>query len=109
MASAETPVSTQNGRYRQIFPVLTAAQIETARRFAGPARRYEPGALVYGLGERNAPTILVLSGVLQVRRLDAAARLAGEQRRERDRPQADAAIGKKMSPRRFQKAGFMRL
>ncbi len=37
MASAEKPPTTQESRYRQMFPVLSAAQIETARR--SPARR----------------------------------------------------------------------
>ena len=70
MASAETPAPL-DGRYRQVFPVLTAAQIETVRRFAGPTRTYEAGALVYGLGERHAPALLVLSGALEIHRLDA--------------------------------------
>jgi thioredoxin reductase (NADPH) len=71
MANAEPSAPTQDGRYRQIFPVLTAAQMEIVRRFAGPPRRYEPGALVYGLGQRNVPAMVVLAGALQIRRLDA--------------------------------------
>ena len=70
MARPETPAA-QDGRYRQTFPILTALQMETARRFAGPARRYAPGALVYAVGERNAPAFLVLSGGLEIHRLDA--------------------------------------
>ncbi|HTK36550.1 MAG TPA: FAD-dependent oxidoreductase [Caulobacteraceae bacterium] len=45
--------------------------MEIVRRFAGAPRREGAGALLYGLGERNAPSLLVLSGSLQIRRLDA--------------------------------------
>ena len=51
----------------QLFPVLDAAQIETARRFAsGPARDFAPGEHVYNVGERHTPTWLVLKGAVEV-------------------------------------------
>jgi Thioredoxin reductase len=52
-----------------MFPVLTAAQIETAKRFAsGPPRRFEPGEVAYSIGEQGVPTWLVLDGGLEVSR-----------------------------------------
>ena len=58
-------------RFDQMFPVLNAVQIETARRFAsGAARRFAPGELVYDVGVRNAPAWLVLDGGLEVMRRD---------------------------------------
>ena len=51
----------------QLFPVLDAAQIETAKRFAsGPARDFAPGEHVYDVGERHTPTWLVLEGAIEV-------------------------------------------
>jgi thioredoxin reductase (NADPH) len=58
-------------RHYQMFPVLSAPQIETARRFAsGQARRFEPGELVFDVGERQAPAWLVLEGEIEVIRRD---------------------------------------
>jgi thioredoxin reductase (NADPH) len=58
-------------RFEQIFPVLDAAQIETARRFAsGPAQHFAPGELIYDVGVRNAPAWLVLDGGLEIMRRD---------------------------------------
>ena len=38
-------------RGHQMFPVLDAGQIETAKRFAsGPARRFAPGETVFDCG-----------------------------------------------------------
>ena len=46
-----------------MFPVLSAAQIDVARRFAsGPSRRFEPGAVMVEVGELAAPIWLVLAG-----------------------------------------------
>ena len=70
LATAEIP-ATLDGRYRQMFPVLAPAQIETVRRFASPPQRHEPGAMLYGVGDRNVPAFLVLSGSLQILRSDA--------------------------------------
>ena len=54
-------------RHDQMFPVLSAAQIELARRFAsGPPRRFEPGAVMVEVGEMAAPLWLVLAGSIEV-------------------------------------------
>jgi thioredoxin reductase (NADPH) len=43
-------------RGHQLFSVLDAGQIDTARRFAsGPARNFVPGEIVFDVGERHAP------------------------------------------------------
>ena len=58
-------------RGHQMFPVLDAGQIETAKRFAsGPAQDFAPGAVVFDVGERNAPAWLVLEGSIDVVRRD---------------------------------------
>src|ERR1700704_3415185 len=49
-----------------MFPVLSAAQIEVARRFAsGPPRRFEPGAVLVEVGDLAAPIWLVLAGSIE--------------------------------------------
>ena len=59
-------------RHEQMFPVLDAAQIEIAMRFAsGPARDFEPGDTVFDIGDKNAPAWLVLKGTIDVVRRDA--------------------------------------
>ncbi len=58
-------------RASQMFPALTAAQVETARRFAsGEPRRFAPGEAVYAIGEREVPTWLVLEGSFEIVRRD---------------------------------------
>jgi thioredoxin reductase (NADPH) len=58
-------------RFDQMFPVLDAVHLETARRFAsGPLQHFKPGDLVYDVGTRNAPAWLVLDGALEVVRRD---------------------------------------
>jgi thioredoxin reductase (NADPH) len=58
-------------RGHQLFPVLDAGQIDTARRFAsGPARNFVPGEIVFDVGERHAPAWLVLKGSIDVVRRD---------------------------------------
>jgi thioredoxin reductase (NADPH) len=62
-------------RRAQIFPVLSAAQIEIAKRFAsGPARDFAPGEIVFDVGEKNAPAWLVLKGSIDVVRRDGLSR-----------------------------------
>jgi thioredoxin reductase (NADPH) len=54
-------------RRHQLYPVLDAAQIETARRFAsGPARDFTPGEVVFTAGERQVPSWLVLKGSIDI-------------------------------------------
>ena len=58
-------------RPRDLFPVLDAAQMETAKRFAsGPARSFAPQEVLYGPGEAVAPAWLVLEGAVRVVRRD---------------------------------------
>jgi len=58
-------------RFDQLYPVLDAAQIEIARRFAsGEARHFAPGELIYDVGTRNVPSWLVLEGGIETSRRD---------------------------------------
>lgn len=62
-------------RGHQMFPVLGAGQVETARRFAsGPEWRFAPGEIVFGAGQREAPAWLVLKGTMDVVRRDGLGR-----------------------------------
>jgi thioredoxin reductase (NADPH) len=64
-------MSTLESRNDQMFPVLDAAQLETARRFAsGPAKTFAANEIVYAIGERGAPAWLVLEGEISVVRRD---------------------------------------
>ncbi len=64
-------------RSHQLFPVLSAGEIETAKRFAsGPERDFAPGELVFDAGQRNAPAWLVLKGSIDVVRRDGLHREA---------------------------------
>jgi thioredoxin reductase (NADPH) len=58
-------------RRDQMFPVLSAAQIQTAKRFAsGTARRFAPGETVFDVGDRHNPVWLVLEGSIDLTRHD---------------------------------------
>ena len=58
-------------RREQMFPTLTAAQVETARRFASDeAQHFAPGQTMFALGARNVPSWLVLEGTIEVVRRD---------------------------------------
>ena len=58
-------------RREQMFPVLSVAQIEMARRFAsGEPRRFAPGEMVYDVGQRSVPMWLILDGSIEVRGRD---------------------------------------
>jgi thioredoxin reductase (NADPH) len=62
-------------RNYQLFPVLEASQIETAKRFAsGPSRDFAPGEIVFDIGDRNVPAWLVLKGTIDVVRRDREGR-----------------------------------
>ena len=64
-------------RRQQMFPVLDAGQIETASRFAsGPARDFAPNEIVFEVGERRAPSWLVLKGSIDALRRDGLDREA---------------------------------
>jgi thioredoxin reductase (NADPH) len=63
-------------RREQMFPVLDPGQVETAKRFAsGPPRHFDPGEIVFDIGDRQAPAWLVLKGSIDVTRRNA---LGGE-------------------------------
>ena len=54
-------------RDHQMFPVLNAEQLETAKRFAsGPARVFAAGEQVYAIGEHSVAAWLVLEGTIDV-------------------------------------------
>src|SRR6476620_5981415 len=54
-------------RHDQLYPVLDAGQIETAKRFAsGPARDFTPDEVIFEAGERHVPAWLVLKGSIDV-------------------------------------------
>jgi thioredoxin reductase (NADPH) len=58
-------------RRHQMFPVLDAAQVEMAKRFAsGAPHRFAAGEVIYGVGERGVPAWLVLDGSMEVLRRD---------------------------------------
>ncbi len=65
----------ESRRY-QMFPVLSAAQVQMARRFAsGGPHTFAPGEVVYQIGDRNAlkhgwsfPAAWMLSGMTDCRR-----------------------------------------
>jgi thioredoxin reductase (NADPH) len=56
-----------SARQHQMFPVLSAHQVETAIRFAsGEPKRFEPGDFIYKVGDHAAPAWLVLEGSMDV-------------------------------------------
>lgn len=64
-------MSTLDERRHQMFPVLSAAQVETALRFASAeSRRFAPAELLYDYGEPGPPSWLVLEGSVDLTRRD---------------------------------------
>lgn len=60
-----------DSRHHQMFPVLDAAQVATARRFAsGPPRRCDAGEILFDVGDCDAPVWLILEGAVDVVRRD---------------------------------------
>jgi thioredoxin reductase (NADPH) len=58
-------------RSDQMFPVLSPSQIDTAGRFAsGAPKQFEPGEIVFDVGQHKAPSWLVLRGAIEVFRRD---------------------------------------
>ncbi len=58
-------------RASQMFPVLSASQMDAACRFAsGPATRFSPGDMIYEIGSHGAPAWFVLEGTIDVVRRD---------------------------------------
>jgi thioredoxin reductase (NADPH) len=68
-------MTTLDDRRHQLFPTLTAAQIETATRFAsGEPKRFAPGETLFAIGDQHAPAWLVLDGSIEVVRRDGLSR-----------------------------------
>ncbi len=64
-------MSTIDTRHDQMFPVLDAAQMATAQRFATEAAHdFGPGATVYDVGDRNASAWLITKGSIELLRRD---------------------------------------
>ncbi|EJL21277.1 FAD-dependent oxidoreductase [Novosphingobium sp. AP12] len=56
-------------RKDQIYPTLTAHQVESARRFAsGPERNFAPGEIVFAIGALDTPSWLVIDGEIELSR-----------------------------------------
>lgn len=70
-------MSTLDMREHQMFPVLSAAHVESALRFAsGPECRFAPQQTIYAIGEQGVPAWLVLDGTIEVVRRDGLNREA---------------------------------
>ena len=69
MAFAPSTVFEQ--RREQMFPQLTPAQVEVAKRFGGTPRRFGPDEVIVHFGEVAGAAWLVLSGHIAVARKDA--------------------------------------
>lgn len=66
-----------DSRREQVFPTLSALQVATARRFAsGEPHRFGPRDVIYEIGDRNAPSWLVLDGSADAIRRGAAGQSA---------------------------------
>jgi len=79
-------------RRDQMFPVLSAAQIATAHRFAGSEpRQFAPGDIVFDMGEHHAPAWLVLEGSIEVIRRDGRGRSCRSRSRAPDISAAKSA------------------
>ena len=64
-------MATIDTRHDQMFPVLDAAQIATASRFAsGPAQDFAPGEPIFTIDAAAGPSWLVLKGSIEVTRRD---------------------------------------
>jgi thioredoxin reductase (NADPH) len=64
-------MSDPGARDHQMFPVLNAEQLQTAKRFAsGPPRVFAAGEQVYAIGEHGVAAWLVLEGTIDVVRRD---------------------------------------
>jgi len=69
--SKSPPMSVIETRRHQLFPVLNAGQIDTAKRFASAlAREFTPREIVYEVAAPDAPVWLVLKGSIDVVRRD---------------------------------------
>jgi len=65
-----TPSSLIDRRREQMFPVLTSAQVESARRFGGAPLAFEAGKTIFTLGQLACPALLVMAGSIEIVRRD---------------------------------------
>jgi len=66
-----------NSRHHQLYPVLSSAQIDSARRFASAEPvQFAPGEIIYTVGTRGAAMWLILEGSIEVVRRDGLGREA---------------------------------
>lgn len=66
-----------DSRHYQIYPVLSPAQIDSARRFASAEPvQFAPGEIIYAVGARGAAMWLILEGSIEVVRRDGLGREA---------------------------------
>src|SRR5262245_24100070 len=63
--SQPTPTGALARRFDQMFPVLTAAEIDRVRRF-GDVRRFQPGELLVRVGKPSTGMYVILSGRMAV-------------------------------------------
>jgi thioredoxin reductase (NADPH) len=64
--AASVPPSILEHRRDQVFPVLSPAQAEFARRFGGAPRQFKAAETVFAQGEVGAPAFLVVAGSLEI-------------------------------------------
>ncbi|MDB6145177.1 MAG: thioredoxin reductase [Pseudomonas sp.] len=70
-------MSSSDSRQHQIYPVLSPAQIENARRFASAQPMdFAPGEILYRVGTRGVAMWLILEGSIEVVRRDGLGREA---------------------------------
>ena len=64
-------MSTLEKREHQMFPVLSAAQVKAAQRFASAKEQhFTPGETLYDIGDMDVPVWLILQGSIEVTRRD---------------------------------------
>src|SRR5690242_19298703 len=68
---ASVPSTVLEQRREQMFPQLTPAQVDVAKRFAGTPRKFGPNEVIVHFGQVGAPAWLVLAGHIDVARKDA--------------------------------------
>src|SRR3569833_2623000 len=67
---ADAPPLALEQRREQMFPQLTPAQVDVAKRFGGTPRRFGPNELIVHFGQVGSPAWLVLAGHIAVARQD---------------------------------------
>jgi thioredoxin reductase (NADPH) len=68
---ASVPSTVLEQRREQMFPQLTPAQVDVAKRFGGTPRKFGPNEVIVHFGQIGAPAWLVLAGHIAVARKDA--------------------------------------